>query len=79
MSIQRFPPEFKEEAVRQIVERGYSVAEGFHCESSCMGENHGGGHPGGRWYEVSETFAVSWSVQRYSCRHLRVKKTGGRS
>ena len=27
MSIQRFPPEFKEEAVRQIVERGYSVAE----------------------------------------------------
>lgn len=27
MSIQRFPPEFKEEAVRQIVDRGYSVAE----------------------------------------------------
>jgi transposase len=27
MSIQRFPPEFKEEAVRQIVERGYSVAD----------------------------------------------------
>ena len=27
MSIQRFPPDFKEEAVRQIVERGYSVAE----------------------------------------------------
>lgn len=27
MSIQRVPPEFKEEAVRQIVERGYSVAE----------------------------------------------------
>lgn len=48
-------------------------AEGFHCECSCMGENHGGGHPGGSWYEVSETFAVSWGVQRYSCRHLRVK------
>ena len=27
MSIQRFPPEFKEEAVRQIVDRGYAVAE----------------------------------------------------
>lgn len=27
MSIERFPPEFKEEAVRQIVDRGYSVAE----------------------------------------------------
>lgn len=48
-------------------------AEGFHCECSCMGENHGGGHPGGNWYEVSETFAVSWGVKRYSCRHLRVK------
>jgi transposase len=27
MSTQRFTPEFKEEAVRQVVERGYSVAE----------------------------------------------------
>jgi transposase len=27
MSTQRFTPEFKQEAVRQIVERGYSVAE----------------------------------------------------
>ena len=27
MSPQRFTPEFKEEAVRQIVDRGYSVAE----------------------------------------------------
>mgnify|MGYP003610096991 FL=1 len=27
MSIECFPPEFKEEAVRQIVDRGYSVAE----------------------------------------------------
>ena len=27
MGSQRFTPEFKEEAVRQVVERGYSVAE----------------------------------------------------
>ena len=27
MSAQRFTPEFKQEAVRQIVDRGYSVAE----------------------------------------------------
>jgi len=27
MSNQRFSPEFKDEAVRQIVDRGYSVAE----------------------------------------------------
>ena len=48
-------------------------AEGFHCECSYMGANHGGGHPGGNWYEVSETFAVSSGEVRYSCRHLRVK------
>ena len=27
MSSQRFTPEFKEEAVRQVLDRGYSVAE----------------------------------------------------
>jgi transposase len=27
MSTQRFTPEFKQEAVRQIVDRGYSVSE----------------------------------------------------
>jgi transposase len=27
MSTQRFSPEFKQEAVRQVVDRGYSVAE----------------------------------------------------
>jgi transposase len=27
MSTQRFTPEFKEEAVRQVVDRGHSVAE----------------------------------------------------
>ena len=27
MSAQRFTPEFKEEAVKQVIERGYSVAE----------------------------------------------------
>ena len=27
MSTQRFTPEFKEEAVKQVIERGYSVAD----------------------------------------------------
>jgi len=27
MSNQRYPPEFKDEAVRQVLERGYTVAE----------------------------------------------------
>lgn len=29
MGTPRFTPEFKEEAVRQITERGYSVGEGY--------------------------------------------------
>ena len=27
MSTQRFTPEFKQEAVRQVIDRGYSVAQ----------------------------------------------------
>jgi hypothetical protein len=46
-------------------------AQGIHCECTCMGENHGTGQPGGRWYEIDETLAVSWGVQRYSCRLVR--------
>lgn len=54
-------------------------AEGFHCECSCMGANHGGGHPGDNWYEVSDTFAVSWARRRYSCRHVQLKARGSKS
>ena len=43
-------------------------ATGFHCECSCMGANHGTGHPGGNWYEVSETFACHWGPRQYACR-----------
>lgn len=47
-------------------------AAGADCECSCMGVSHGSGKPSGRWYEVSETFAVMWGVQRYSVRLLNV-------
>lgn len=45
-------------------------AVGADCECSCMGANHGSGRPAGRWYEVSETFAVMWGAERYSVRLL---------
>jgi len=51
-------------------------AAGIDCECSCMGANHGSSHPGGRWYEVSETFAVMWGVQRYSVRLLKAPGAG---
>jgi hypothetical protein len=51
-------------------------AVGADCECSCMGANHGSGQPSGRWYEVSETFAVMWGVQRYSVRLLKAPSVG---
>ena len=45
-------------------------ALGADCECSCMGANHSTGRPSGRWYEISDTFAVLWGVQRYSVRLL---------
>jgi hypothetical protein len=48
-------------------------AKGIDCECSCMGDNHGSGHPEGRWYEIDETLAVSWGVQKYACRLVSMK------
>ncbi len=48
-------------------------AVGFDCECSCMGAGHGAGHPGGRWYEVSDTFAYEWGPRKYACRLLVAK------
>lgn len=45
-------------------------AEGDECECQCMGARHGQGRPGGRWYEVSDTFAVSWGEKRLAYRLL---------
>lgn len=45
-------------------------ASGLHCECSCMGANHGSGHPGGNWHEVSETFAFEWGDKKYASRLL---------
>ena len=45
MSSQRYSPEFKDEAGRQIVERGYSVAE----ESERLG---GSGHSLYKWVKA---------------------------
>jgi hypothetical protein len=38
-------------------------AAGLECVCSCMGMNHGNGRPEGRWYEISETCAISWGAE----------------
>lgn len=58
---------------RQICAPACWSANGMHCECSCMGENHGTGHPGGRWYEIDETLAVSWEARKYAYRLVRAK------
>jgi len=45
-------------------------ALGAHCECSCMGANHGSGHPEGRWHIVSETIAIRIGADQFSCRLL---------
>ncbi len=50
-------------------------AEGVECECSCMGHHHGEGHPEGRWYEVSETCAVSWGDRQLHYKLLKARPT----
>jgi hypothetical protein len=42
-------------------------AKGFECQCSCLGANHGS-QSGARWFEVSETLALSWQSRKLSCR-----------
>jgi hypothetical protein len=45
-------------------------ATGHECQCSCMGQNHGVGDPGRRWFIVSETFATKWHDMELACRLL---------
>lgn len=43
-------------------------AKGFECECSCMGQYHGSEGPYGKWYVISDTFAVTWKSRQLACR-----------
>jgi len=43
-------------------------AEGYDCECSCMGVNHGSGHP--LQHEISEAVSLEWQGHKLSCRLL---------
>ena len=45
-------------------------AEGYICECSCLGKNHGMGRQGYRWYEISDTFAFRNGDETYAVRKL---------
>ncbi len=48
-------------------------AQGFECQCSCMGANHGSQSSGGGWHVVSDTFAVRWHDRELACRLLEAK------
>jgi len=43
-------------------------AEGYECQCSCMGENHGSQGTKGRWLVISDTFATRWRTTELACR-----------
>lgn len=53
-------------------------AQGFLCECSCLGANHGCEQPGGRWKILSETCAVRWHGRALACRLLTQAPEEGR-
>lgn len=60
-------------AAHEVCARTCWEAEGHECQCSCLGEHHGSERPSGRWFEVSDTFAVKYESSELACR-LLVKK-----
>jgi hypothetical protein len=52
---------------KEVCARACMEANGFECQCSCMGRNHGNAHSGG-WFEVSDAFAVRFGDKRVACR-----------
>lgn len=50
-------------------------AAGIDCSCSCLAVNHGSGHPGARWYEISESLAVMWRDRELYWRLLTPRVT----
>jgi hypothetical protein len=50
----------------------YGHAQGYECQCSCMGVNHGSGTDEG-WLDISDAFSVRWGIDHVSCRLLTRK------
>ena len=48
-------------------------AQGYECNCSCMGQNHGAGSQNG-FFEVSDTFAFKWGEVELACRLLTLEQ-----
>jgi hypothetical protein len=46
-------------------------AQGHECNCSCMGQNHGSAVHG-RWFVVSDSFAIHWHDSELACRLLEI-------
>ena len=47
-------------------------AQGYECQCSCLGANHGAGNDG-RWFEISESLALKYGEDILGCRLLKVE------
>lgn len=50
----------------QVCARACMTAHGFECECSCLGANHGSHNMDSSWYEVNDTYAISYGAEKVS-------------
>ena len=52
----------------QVCSRSCQEAQGFECECSCMGAQHGSNNIDFGWFEITDCFAVKSEGNELSCR-----------
>lgn len=58
---------------KQVCARTCMEAQGFECECSCLGENHGSQNMNSSWYEVYDTYAVKYGEEEISLKVISAK------
>jgi len=58
---------------KQVCARACMQAQGFECECSCLGENHGSENMDSSWYEVDDTYAVRHGPEIVSLKIISAK------
>lgn len=58
---------------KQVCARKCMEANGFECECSCLGANHGSENMNSSWYEVNDTYAVRYESDQVSLKVISAK------
>lgn len=57
----------------QTCARACMEANGFECECSCLGAHHGSHNMDSSWYEVDDTYAISYGEEKVSLKVISLK------